>query len=255
VLYFIIVAENSNYHYTTSMNDVETAIKDFVGEQFTQWLGNYISHAIQNLPALVQISSAKPKPEKLKKFMLQIFLADQALFGAKEGDPGFLRFAIANLSEVSDPIAETALEILEERRRVEIARQNEYRAMWNRLLQGLGAESGEIENAEPKESTREYIAELSDIYSNSEWPTAAGAFFAGEQIVPIQNSIIMNLIKQNSSLSDKDVEALASKKNSNHILDKAVFDPENKSLVFEGVKRQLEVHEEFLGGLLRYLQG
>lgn len=233
----------------------EQAIEELVGEQFIEWLRDYVNHNVQALPEIASISSARPKPERLKKFMLQLFLANQAFFGAKEGDPGFLRFAIANLSESSDPTAETALEILEQRRHQELLDHAGYNGGWNKLLQALGASGEEIDRTEPKEVTRNLIADLSEIYSNSEWPTAVGAIAGGELITPIVYQAVSTLLKSNTSLTDKELAILNAKtENINHILDKVVFDPQTKGLVWDGVTRQIEAQKDFLSALTKYLE-
>src|ERR1043166_3678621 len=98
------------------ISNPQEAVEQFVGEQFIEWLMEYIPHEMKTWPVIERIQASKPKPEKIKKFMLQRFLAAEAYLGQREGDPGFLRFAIANLSESDDPEAESALQILEEKR-------------------------------------------------------------------------------------------------------------------------------------------
>lgn len=255
---------------TNPVNNPQQAVAEFVGEQFIEWLMDYISSQIRAWPAIIEIQTARPKPEKIKKFLLQRFLADEAFLGGKEGDPGFLRFAIANLSESDDPSAESALEILEKKRQEESDGQKIergvkifHRELWLRLLKGLGLTPEEIERFEPKEPTRNYIAELSDVYSTSEWQTAVGAFAAHERAIPEEYRAILALLKNNTTLTDKDLEVftihLGSDTkyvvNTNHILDKIVFDHPDKLLVWEGVKRQLEIRQEFLASLVKYLEG
>src|SRR6185503_7397920 len=92
------------------------AIDQFVGEQYIEWLLNYVVHENHAWPELQSLKIAQPKIEKIRKFMLQRFIAAEAFTGGKEGEPGFLGFAIANLSESADPEAESALEILNKKR-------------------------------------------------------------------------------------------------------------------------------------------
>lgn len=259
---------NEQNDISNQVSNPQQAVAEFVGEQFIEWVMAYIPHQMKTWPAIIKIASGQVKPEKIKKFMLQSFLAAEAFLGTREGDPGFLRFAIANLSESDDPIAESALEIFEKRREEETASykiekgvvQTAHRELWLRLLYALGATDEEIERAEPKEPTRNYIAELSDVYSNAEWPMAVGAFAAQERALPEEYAAIYQMLKKHTSLTDKDLEILKLHMGTDasyvistgHILDKVVFDPESKQLVWDGIKRQLETREEYLNGLLKY---
>jgi|SRR3989344_849187 len=256
---------------TNTVNNPDQAVAEFVGEQFIEWLMDYVTHQMQSWPAIRTLSTMTARPEKIKKFMLQRFLAAEAFLGEREGDPGFLRFAIANLSESDDPTAESALELLEKKRQEELTGHRiehgilitAHRELWLRLLRALGLTPEEIERSESKEPTRNYIAELSDVYSTSEWQTAIGAFAAHERAVPEEYRAISALLKKNTSVTDKDLEILTMHigsdtkyvVNTNHILDKIVYDRETKLLVWEGIRRQLEVRQEFLNGLLKYLEG
>src|SRR3954467_137420 len=96
------------------------AIEQFVGEQYIEWLMEHISAAFRSWPETKALVALKPKPEKIRKMLIQRFIAAQAFLGEREGDPGFLGFAIANLSEAADPEAESALEILEKKREEEL---------------------------------------------------------------------------------------------------------------------------------------
>lgn len=244
---------------TNPVNNPKQAVAEFVGEQFIDWLMGYISNQMQSWPQILTLKTAHLKPEKIKKYMLQRFLADEAFLGAREQDPGFLRFAIANLSESDDPQAENALEILEKKLEDELA--GEYRELWLRLLHALGTADDELARAEPKEVTRNYIAELSEVYSTSEWQTAVGAFVTQQQAVNEEYQAMLSMLRNNFMLSDKDLELLISRTgsekkyvvNTNHILDKIVFDPAAKLLLWEGVKRQLQIRQDFLTGLSKYI--
>jgi|GEM_PF-2151559 hypothetical protein len=253
-----------------TIQNPQQAVEEYMGEQFIEWLMNYIAHKVKNWPIMDKIRTAKPKPEKLRKFMIQVFLAQEAFLGSREGDPGFLRFAIANLSEVDDPVAESALEILEKRRQDElIGHQMDKgilktvkREQWMKLLRSLEISQEEIDRSEPKEPTRNYIAELSDVYSSSEWQTAIGAFASNEQAVIEEYRAILAMIKNNLPLPDRDLAALINYiagenqyvVNTNHVLDKIVFDRETKDLVWQGVEQSLAIREEFLTGLGKYLE-
>jgi len=244
------------------------AVEEYIGEQFIEWVMQYIPAEMAKWPIINQIGTAQPKPEKLKKLVLQSFLSEEAFLGAKDGDPGLLRFAISNLSESDDPTAESALELLEKRRQEELAGnkiekgviQTPKREAWIKLLKFLGLTDVEIDKSEPKEATRNYISELSDIFSNSEWQTAVGALTSHEKSRQEENRYVLELLKRNG-INDKDLEVLSHEPNSDrhlleaaHILEKVVFDEEGKNLVFEGVKRELDNRQEFLNGLAKYLE-
>src|ERR1700752_5331243 len=94
----------------------DQAAAQFAGEQYMEWVLGYIDHQAKSWPSLQALAQANPRPEKSRKFLVQRYLAAEALAGGREGDPGFLGFAVANLSESSDPGAESALEILEAKR-------------------------------------------------------------------------------------------------------------------------------------------
>lgn len=253
-----------------TVSNPEQAIEQFVGEQFIEWLMDYVADSVKNWPETKQIAASTPKPEKIRKFMLQRFVAAEAFLGGRDGDPGFLGFAIANLSESNDPIAEGALEILERKRQEELTAstpvagivQTAHRKLWVKLLHALGATDEEIHRAEAKEVTRNYIAELSDVYSASEWQTAMGAFAAHERSIPEEYEAILAMLKANTSITDADAEILLWHMgvdhkyviSAAHILDKIVFDKEGKQLVWDGVNRQLMIRKEFYGGLLKYLE-
>ncbi len=241
--------------------DQKQALEELMGEPFIEWLLEFIGHEMQAWPQILAIRSAFSKPEKIKKFMLQAFLADEAFLGHLEGDPGFLRFAIANLSESDDPVAESALEILEKKRQEELEGHKiehgvlvtAHREHWMKLLKALGTTEEEIERAEPKEATRNYIAELSDLFSASEWQTTVGAFAAYDRAASEEYSAIAIMLKNNFPGTENGLDTKYNL-SSAHILDKVVFDPETKHLVWQGVTRQLEVRQEFLLSLMKYLE-
>ncbi|HEV8601415.1 MAG TPA: iron-containing redox enzyme family protein [Patescibacteria group bacterium] len=251
-----------------SINNQEQAASQFVGEQFIEWLMDYVGAEVGSWPELKSLGVLKPKIEKIRKFMLQRFLAAEAFLGGRDGDPGFLGFAIGNLSESDDPLAEGALSILEKKRQEEIGGPRGsggkifHRASWIKLLTALGITEEELHRAEPKEVTRNYISELSDIYSNSEWPTAMGAFAAHERSIPEEYTAIAAMLKANTQLPSAGMEILnwhigldyKYVVNTAHVLDKIVFDKENKDLVLDGVKRQLSTRKDFYSGLLKYLE-
>jgi thiaminase len=237
-----------------TIKTAEQAVEQFTGEQFIEWLSNYVTTEMKDWEAIKALSTITTTPEKIKKLMLQRFLALEAFFGGKSGDPGFLGFAIANLSESADPEAESALEILEKSQQ----RQEELQH-WIKLLLSLGITEEEIERTKPKEVVRNYIAELSDLFSNSEWQTAIGTLASYEWANLIEYTRLANLIQRNMGLSEKDLVALTSGSDqkaaldTGHILDKAVFDQTNKHLVWTGASKQLEIRQQLLQGLLKYL--
>lgn len=249
-----------------SISSPKQAVEEYIGEQFIEWLASHIRQEMNSWPIMAVIGRSNPKPEKLRKFMLQIFQTADAFVGAREGDPGFLRFAIANLSESDDPQAESALEILEKRRHEELLEhkvehgilKTAHRELWLKLLLALGLTGEEVDKSEPKEAARNYIAELSDVYSNSEWQTAVGAYASSEYAEAFEYKILSNMLKNNTKLNDKDLEVLQSRAeakflNAAHVLDKVVYDPQAKQLVFAGVCKQLDVRREFLNSQEKYL--
>ncbi len=245
------------------------AIDQFVGEQFIEWLVEYTAHEMRTFLVGTGITKLQPKIEKLRKFMLQRYIAAEAFTGGKEGEPGFLGFAIANLSESADPEAESALEILEKKREEEFEglgssrgiKKDVHKSLWVKLLKALGVSDEEIERTEPKEWTRNYIAELSDLFSNGEWQEVAGAFAAHERSVPEENKVLLALLKS-MGIAETDLEILtwhaaADFKyvvNTGHILEKIVFDKDNKQLVWQGVTRQLQIRKDFLNELIKHLE-
>jgi hypothetical protein len=247
----------------------QEAIAQFVGEQFIEWLMDYLTLEVKSWESLKSISENKPKPERIKKFMLQRFLAAEAFTGGREGDPGFLGFAIANLSESSDPGAEQALELLEHKRDEEMLGgggssepgSNIHRDLWIRLLKGLNISDDEIRHAEAKEATRNYIAELSDIYSNAEWQTTMAAFAAHEKMIPQEYEAIGTMLKNTLQTNEHILEVLTWHAKgdakyvieANHILERVAVDQEGKELIFQGVQRQLEARKDYYTAMEKYL--
>ncbi|MBI2356055.1 MAG: hypothetical protein HYV13_02530 [Candidatus Doudnabacteria bacterium] len=228
------------------------AVEEYIGEQFLEWLQNFIAVEVKSWPELAAVATASPKIERVRKFMLQYFLAAEAFLGGREGDPGFLGFALANLSESNDPLAEAALEGLEKKQQEELS--GDKRMLWLKLLHALGLTDEEIKRAEPKEPTRNYVAELSDVYSNLEWQTAMGAFAAHERSVVEEGLVLLEMLSRVAGISGENYGILKAGPANTHVLDKIVFDQENKRLVWEGVKRQLDARHELYKGLSRYLE-
>lgn len=237
----------------------EEAIENYIGEQFLEWLLETMTTQAQNWPELMQYRQMQVRIEKIRKFLLQRFLAYEAFFGSKEGDPGFLGFAIANLSESPDPLAENALGILEQRR-VELA-ASKHHDLWLKLLKELEVPAEDVDKLEAKEATRNYIAEASDIYSNGEWQTAMGAFLAHERTIPIEYSAITEMLKKNTPLTNSAMEVFSSHAgvepkyviNTSHMLEKIMIDPESKQLVWDGVVKQMSARKDFYSSLNKNL--
>ena len=226
-------------------------MEQLVGEQFVEWLKEHIKHEFSHWPIIQGLSVANLQPQKLRKLMIQWFFVQSAFWGSKEGDPGFLGFAIGNLSESDDPEAETALEILVTRKNQEQILQPQQHLFWHQLLLVLGAPEEEIQKTKPKEITRHYIAELSDLYSNAAWQTVAGGLAAYDWIGNLINQVIIDLSKK-AVLNPGSLEP-KSNMDAGHLLEKTIFDPQNKHLVWLGTKKQLDLHQEFLIGLKKYL--
>lgn len=247
----------------------EEAISQFVSEQYIDWLMDYLDREVKSWHSLSEIGQAKPKPEKIKKFMMQRYLAAAAFTGGRDGDPGFLGFAIANLSEASDPLAESALELLEKKRHEEISGasssvqlgENIHQELWLKLLLALGIPEEEIKRAEVKEPTRNYISELSDVYSTHEWQATMAAFAAHEKLIPHEYIAITAMLTGNSQLTPADMEVLTWHTKvdakyvieTNHILERAAVDQESKDLIFQGIQKQLETRREYYEALAKYL--
>lgn len=247
----------------------EEAIAQFVSEQYIDWLMDYLDREVKSWPSLQQIAQAKPKPEKIKKFMVQRYLAAEAFVGGRDSDPGFLGFAVANLSEASDPVAEQALELIEKKRKEEMygpassvqSGHNAHHELWTKLLLALGLSEDELKRAEVKDPTRNYISELSDIYSNAEWQATMAAFAAHEKLVPYEYTAVMAMLKENTQLTPADLEVLTLHTKgdakyvieANHILDHAAVDQESKDYIFQGIQKQLETRRDFYDALAKYL--
>lgn len=240
-----------------------------MGEQFIDWVMDYVYFKIHEDPQMSLIKSAQPKIEKLRKFLLQLFLTDEAFVGGAEGDPGFLRFAIANLSESDDPVAESALTILEKRRLDELLGHKvdkgmivtPTRELWLRLFKALDWSEDEVNRVESKQWTRNYIADVSDVLSNAEWQTAIGAFAVFERAIPEEYKVVINLVKNCTQVADHNLEVLIKRvsmydqyaSEGSHILEKIVFDQPSKHLVWEGIRRHLDARSEFYAGNAKYL--
>ncbi|MGE5297864.1 MAG: iron-containing redox enzyme family protein [Acidobacteriaceae bacterium] len=258
------MTENSMDRPVKTLASPEEAVANFIGEHFLEWLLDYVTERVKIWPELAEIRASQPKLEKLRKYAVQRYIAAEAFLGGREGDPGFLGFAIANLSESPDPMAENALGILEQKRQEEMGKGSEskHQQLWVKFLKSLGITDEEISHAEPKEMTRRYISDLSEVYSTSEWQTAMGAFLAHERAIPEEYAAISEMIKKNTAVSadalavfswhiGMDVKYVI---NTQHMLEKIVVDPESKQLVLEGILSQLSTRQEFYRGLMKYLK-
>ncbi len=256
---------NTFENTTKTLVAPEEAIENYIGEEFLEWLLESMTADVKSWPELQQIKTIQVKIEKIRKFILQRYLAGQAFWGGKEGDPGFLGFAIANLSESPDPLAESALGIVEQKREEELGStaQKTHHDLWIKLLKGLEISTEEINRIEAKEPTRNYIAELSDIYSSGEWQTTMGAFLAHERTIPEEYAAIAAMIKQNTLVGADALEVFTWHGgvdmryiiNTSHMLEKVMVDPEGKQLVWDGVTAQLRARQELYAQLLKYLEG
>jgi pyrroloquinoline quinone (PQQ) biosynthesis protein C len=243
----------------TSVTNPQQALQEFSGAQFVAWVSDYVSHQVATWPVLAKIVATAPDPQKLRKFLAQVFLAQQAMWSEKDTEPGFLKFAIANLSESDDPSAEPALEILNHKFNAETAALT--RNLWLRLFQSLGLAPEELLRLEPKEATRNYISELSEVYSNFEWQTGLGALVAYWLIVPMEFQAISDLSAGLMNTTDKDWEVVKSFTHyqtqaqtlAHELLEKLSFDPDGRQLIWEGVLRQLSAEQEFLDHIGKYL--
>lgn len=253
----------------TSITTPQQAVEDLSGEQFLAWVFDYIGQQIGSLPMIRALGKVPTKPEKLRKFLLQIYLAQQSMWGSTETEPGFLKFVLANLSESADPSAENALGILEQIRaggpvlvHEKTPNPSHLAESWQRLFQSLNITAEELSHIEPKEHTRIYIAELSDIYSNSDWQTAVAAFATQWVIIPHEFQAIWGLVQTLENFDESAFEVikfLANRTAYVHnlmsgLLEEVSFDQENKQLVWDGVERALSAEEEFLSDLNKYLE-
>ncbi len=244
----------------TSVHNPEQAIHEFVGGQFISWLAETIRHVVSNWPVMEQIAAAHPPAQQLRKFLTQLFLIQQAMWSERDTDPGFLKFAIANLSESNDPAAESALAVLETKFNPAIGEH--LKTLWLKLFHSLGLSQEELMRLEPKESTRNYIAELSELYSTAEWQTGVGALVSYWILIGPKFQAIYALARQLENFSEKEFEILKLLANyepqglslAHELLEKLSFDPTTKQLIWEGVIRQLGVEQEFLEHTAKYLE-
>ncbi|MDP4001072.1 MAG: hypothetical protein Q8P83_02425 [bacterium] len=238
----------------------DEAVDEFMGEQFIEWLSKYITHELEQWPQLKMIATAEFRPEKIKKFLVQKYLDSKAVWGSQGGDPGFLGFAIANLSESNDPAAETALSVIEQK--YEEEKQGLSLNLWLKLFKELDTSVDELNSTEPKEPTRNYVSEFSDLYSTSEWQIVAGAM-ATYQIMKIEESkALLSLLQNNAKISNSGLEILKLSATDDDkmiikpvkILEKIVFDKESKQQIWNGAKKQLEARKHYYEKLIKYLE-
>ncbi len=236
------------------MQDLNDTTENLVGEQFVEKLLQSVATESREFLQIPRFDEQPIAPTKLKKFLLQLFLSVRAFWGSN-GDPGFLGFAVANLSEATDPASEVPLEILEAKQQEYLqanpAAVEEGQALLPKLrkvLQDLGVTAEELKQVEPKEPTRNYVSEMSELYSSSEWQTSLGALVSLEQSLATELELLAGLIK---NLAPENQFVLGI--NPYQLLEKIGFDQENKNLVTQGVVRQLEVRQEFYRRLNQYL--
>jgi hypothetical protein len=240
------------------------AVKEYTGEQFCEWLWQEITNHTAQSSELGSLLAERSRQERFKKFLLQRYLAEQAFYGKQEGDPGFLGFVHANLSESNDPLAEDALfQVLERMNSTDKHSFSKtglsfehHRNLWLNLFKALQMPDEEIRHAEPKEACRSFIAEFADVLSNSAWQAALGALVSLEAARCAENSALAGMIGLNLGVSERDLEILrrSDKVFSMRLLEKVSFDLENKELVWQGAVKQEEIRRNFLSGLDRYLK-
>lgn len=250
---------DKNIHSVASPED---ALAQFVGEQYIEWLTEYFDHEVASWDTLGLIAQATPKLDKIKKFFGQRYMLDQIFFGGRDSDPGFLGFAVSNLSESPEPLAEHVLDIVNHRRQADNpAAAGQRKDLWLKLLQGIGLGEDDVRRIEPKEAARTYASELSDLYSNAEWQSVLAAFFAHEKLVQAEFESLTELLRVNVTDGPLNVEALAGKvKQDNkylvdarYMLERAAVDDESKNLIFHGFERQLAARKDYYTATAKYL--
>ena len=240
----------------TSITTPEQAIREFSGGQFVIWLCEEVTNQVQAWPILRSLAEKEPGPAKFRKFLLQVYLSERAMWDGADGEPGFLRFAIANLSESDEPAAEHGLEALQSNFAAE-----DLSASWARLFESLEMPTADLKRVEPQEITRNYIAELSELYSNSVWQEAVGAFVALQVVAPFKFDAILKLAK-GLGLNEKVLEVLkvlasrkiGSRQLAYELLEKISFSEPFKELIWQGATKALEAEEEFLNQASHYLE-
>jgi pyrroloquinoline quinone (PQQ) biosynthesis protein C len=242
----------------------DQAVAEYTGERFFDWLWQEVTTIFAQSHELSNILSEHSKQERFKKFLLQRYLSEMAFYGKQEGDPGFLSFVHANLSESNDPLAESALSQVSQRMTSTdkhlVAKTglsySHHKELWLRLFKALQMPEEEIHHAEPKEACRSFIAETSDILSNSAWQTALGYLVSLEAARTAENSALAGLIGLNLGVSEQDLEILrrSDRVFCMNLLEKVSFDIESKELVWQGVLKQMEIRKNFLNGLGLYLK-
>lgn len=240
----------------TSIHSPEQAIREYAGGQFVVWLCDEIVSQTQRWEVLDKLTEKQPTSPQFRKFLLQLFLSERAMWDGPDGEPGFLRFAIANLSESDDPAAEHALEYLQTSLLDEGL--SDY---WSRLFEALEMPTADLKRVEPKEITRNYIAELSEVYSNAEWQEAVGSFAAMQVISPFKYEAALKLAR-GLGLGERDTEALKtlsgrvnfSRQLAYELLEKISFSEDFKELIWQGVQKTLSTEEEFLSQVSHYLE-
>ena len=244
----------------------EDALANLTGEHFLYWLFEYVSDMVKTWPEFV-IKDKTVKEERLKKFLLQRFLVSKSFWGKKEQDPGLLSFALSNLSECPDPLAENTLEFLEKMKQADSTQGDKpggissHEKLWSRLFSALGITESEVAAMEPKDITRSYISELSDYYMTAEWQSVIGAIIAHEHMRPIEFLVLEELTKKNVQLNKDALELFHVPVNadekwlaaSSHALEKVMMDPESRRLVLDGAARQASVMHDWYSVMVRYL--
>jgi hypothetical protein len=241
----------------TTISTPEQAVEELVGDQFVTWLIDYTRHQVGAWEELTALPQTEVTVPKLRRFLLQVFAAERAMWQNSDDSPGFLKFAIANLSECNDPAAEFGLDVLQTNLTIDT-----WSASWPKLFTALGLNPGDFAKIEPKEATRNYIAELSEVYSTAEWQEAVAAFAAQWMIMPYKFGVIYTLAQRAEGVEVKDLEVLKvlstqetkSRQLSFELLEKLSFSQATKDMVWQGVSRTLEIEKEFFRSASKYLQ-
>jgi len=240
----------------TTISTPEQAVEELVGDQFVTWLIDYTRHQVGAWEGLAAMPTTEVTIPKLRRFLLQVFAAERAMWENSDDSPGFLKFAIANLSECNDPTAEPGLEVLRANLTIDT-----WSASWAKMFTALGLNPGDFAKIEPKEATRNYIAELSEVYSTGEWQEALAAFAAQWMIMPYKFGVVYSLAQRVEEVNPKDLEVLKilssqetkSRQLSFELLEKLSFSQATKDMVWQGVSRTLAIEQEFFGSVSKYL--
>lgn len=241
----------------TAISTPDQAVTELFGEQFVTWLVDYTRRETEYFTKNLGQGIVEPDLAHFRRFILQTYAAERAMWNTSDDSPGFLKFAIANLSECQEPVAEHVLSVLEAN-----VSADTWAEAWGRLFTALGLTASDFSRIEPKEVTRNYIAELSEVYSTAEWQQATGSFAAQWMVMPHKFQAIYALAQKTPGLTPRDLEVLKmlssqetkSQQLAFELLEKISFEQESKELVWQGVSRAMEIEKEFFGSVAKYLE-